>query len=170
MRKEPGDLTSFSGEMPPFEAKKKPTTGVNYINGENALTENCHAEAKGMATYSESDQSTLVENTDTENPDHEPSYGSDQGTVTEGNIDVDLTMVRNDEIFPRPYVDDSTGKRMVELVQYTTVSLDHCGISGIESRQPNSDQDEIEVLFHHAGDKFWVYVPYGYVKNRDCFK
>ncbi|KAA8642630.1 uncharacterized protein ATNIH1004_011575 [Aspergillus tanneri] len=41
MRKEPGDLTSFSGEMPPFEAKKKPTTGVNYINGENALTENC---------------------------------------------------------------------------------------------------------------------------------
>ncbi|ODM18154.1 hypothetical protein SI65_06025 [Aspergillus cristatus] len=132
--------------------------------------QNTNEKTKGMSAYSESmsDQSTLIRKTDRDTQELEPSCGSDQGAVTE--TDIEAFMARNDGIAAcTPFVKDSTGECMVHLIQVTTICLDHCRIAGVGSYIPNSDKDEIEVLFHYRGKNFWVYVRYGYVKDRDDF-
>lgn len=209
-RKEPDDLTSFSGEMPAFDAElesvsissrvattcliglREQRTFVNYLDGENAIFEN-HAikerikdqedigsdqntneKTKGTPAYSESmsDQSTLVRKIYRESQDLEPSCGSDQGavTVTERDTDIEAFMAKNNGIAASaPFVKDSTGECMVHLIEVTTICLDRCRIRGVRSHIPNSDEDEIEVLFYYKGEYFWVYVQYAYVKDRDDF-
>ncbi|KAB8069047.1 hypothetical protein BDV29DRAFT_161811 [Aspergillus leporis] len=192
-RRKPDDLTSFSGEMPLFEAKVETSTFVSCIGGENVIVENrtimevkrfddqggrgsdenANGETKDLATCSQSvfGKSTHVGSTDAETRELGPPCESNQGTIKGENTKVEIPKVKSDYIFPCPsFFDDSTGGRMVDLIQVTTIGLDHCKIKGAESRRPNSDHDEIEVLFHYEGDNIWVYVPYGYVKDRDDFK
>lgn len=163
------------------------TTFVNHINGESCIVTDTkrienqedqgadqitNATTKGMSAYSESmsDQSTLIRKTDRETQDLEPSCGSDQGAVSERDTDIEAFMARNDGIAAcTPFVRDSTGECMVHLIQVTTICLDRCRIIGFGSYIPNSDKDEIKVLFHYRGKDFWVYVWYGYVKDRDDF-
>lgn len=168
------------------------TTFVNRDNEENFIAENCivmdtkriddqgdhgsdqntNGKTKGMPAYSESmsDQSTLIRKTDRETQDLEPSCGSDQGAVTERYTDIEAFMAKNDGMAAcTPFVKDSTGECMVHLIQVTTICLDRCQITGVGSYIPNSDKDEIEVLFNYRRKDFWVYVRYGYVKDRDDF-
>jgi hypothetical protein len=88
---------------------------------------------------------------------------SDQSTIVE-----DAKALEEPELFAvhPPYVDDSTGERMVRLYYELSVSLDDLEIRGLESRIPESDDDLIEALCRYRGKDFWVYVPYSYAKAR----
>ncbi|ODM18147.1 hypothetical protein SI65_06018 [Aspergillus cristatus] len=176
--------------MPAFEAD--PITFVNF-DEENAILknhaipktkrindqvdlssdQNTNEKTKGMFTYNESmsDQSTLVQKSDRETQDLEPSCGFGQGAATERDTDIEAFMARNNGVAAStPFVKDSTGECMVHLIEVTTICLDRCRIRGVGSYIPNSDKDEIEVLFHHKGENFWVDVQYGYIKDRGDFQ
>ncbi|KAI9923458.1 hypothetical protein ASPWEDRAFT_46812 [Aspergillus wentii DTO 134E9] len=217
------DLTAFTGDMPPFEAKIESTRYINGVDpiiengtiletkcigakGDYNTDQNMNAEAKGIEPYSESvsDQATLAESTIAETERPGLHRESDQATVVEFYTNAETkgvkpccdsvydqnttamntdtrtkclelccqgTIFGDDHIFPSPsFVDKLTGERMVELIHVTTISLDHCKIKGAGSSTPDSDKDEIEVLFHCAGENVWVHVPYSYAKDRDDFK
>ncbi|KAF5856181.1 hypothetical protein ETB97_007791 [Aspergillus alliaceus] len=103
------DLTPFSGEMPPFEARidaNGKTTFIRYISEENFIVENntimesshiSHQgdrgsnqnveENKDLANKTASDRSTIVGNTGTETQLSTPSSEFDRSNITGGNAD-----------------------------------------------------------------------------------
>lgn len=120
-------------------------------------------ETKAPTPDNASVATTLIENPETAIAPSAYSIQSDERIIIEDT-----------EIFiGPPYVDKSTGRRMIELLYFTPtglhydgVGLDDCEFIGCESIEPKSDDDEIEALFRYDGYKFWAYVPFGYVKAR----
>lgn len=152
------------------------------VSNQTTLAKSTIAETERPGLYCESIQATVVEfYTNAQTKGIKPCCDSvyDQKTAAvntdEGTKRLEPccqgTIFSDDHIFPSPsFVDNLTGERMVDLIHVTTISLDHCKIQGAESYIPDSDKDEIEVLFHCGGDNIWVYVPYGYAKDREDFK
>ena len=152
------------------------------VSDQTTLAESTIAETECPGLYCESDQATVVEfftNAETRGikPCCDSVYNQNTAAVNKDTRTKCLepgcqgTIFSDDHIFPSPsFVDNLTGERMVDLIHVTTISLDHCKIKGAESYIPDSDKDEIEVLFHYGGENIWVHVPYGYAKDRDDFK
>lgn len=137
--------------------------GTTQIGSQADSGSGQNMETKAPTPDNASVATTLIENPETAIAPSAYSIQSDERIIIE---DTDI-------FIGPPYVDKSTGRRMIELLYFTPtglhydcVGLDDCEFIGCESIKPKSDDDEIEALFRYDGYKFWAYVPFGYVKVR----
>ncbi|KAB8213224.1 hypothetical protein BDV33DRAFT_210410 [Aspergillus novoparasiticus] len=134
-------------------AKNRTVVGTTQIGPQADSGSGQGMETKAPTPDNASVATTLIENPETAIAPSAYSIQSDERIIIEDT-----------EIFiGPPYVDKSTGRRMIELLYFTPtglhydgVGLDDCEFIGCESIKPKSDDDEIEALFRYDGYKFWA--------------
>ncbi|GIJ84932.1 hypothetical protein Asppvi_003787 [Aspergillus pseudoviridinutans] len=157
------ERASLLDKKPTFE-EMTITTSAKYVNGENVMAhivvETKRIDDRGHTGVSKCDSNSTTE---TRHSGLSSISLSDQSTIVE-----DAKAPEEPELFAvsSPYVDDSTGGRMVRLYYELSVSLDDLELRCLESRIPETDDDSIEALFRYRGEDFWLHVPYAYAKAR----